>query len=581
MTDDIKRIPYGISNFKQLRQENLYYVDKTQYIPRMEMAGHFLFFIRPRRFGKSLFLNMLAAYYDLEGQAEWDQLFGGLYIHEHPTRERGLYEMLKFDFSQVGGTIDTLEENVNTYCGHVLDDFARKYGHLYPEWFVGNVEKEADYKGKIDLICTTARRLGHRLYLIIDEYDNFTNDVLAAYGEDTYHRLTHATGFYRDLFKKFKPNFDRILMLGVSPVTMDDLTSGYNIATAITMDPRFNMMLGFSEDDVRQMIGYYREAGLIEQTEDELLDDMRPWYDNYCFAKASLTRDPKMFNSDMVLYYLNHLVNRQQPPAQMTDPNTKTDYKKMRRLISLDGTGTYRASVINRIAEEGGILGTVAESFPAERLIDQDLFVSLLYYYGMLTIGDRIGAMLRLVIPNNNVRCQYYDYLLEEYRRIQPVDTSQIALLFHHAALDGQWRPLLDFIGRQYHDTTAIRSLIEGERNLQGFMNAYLTLTPYWMTQPEVELEHGYCDFFLMPELDRYPMVQHSYILELKYLKPDATEAEAQAQWQEAVAQIRCYAQGRVVRLLQRTTQLHLIIAQVRGYTWERVEEIRHIISPG
>ena len=576
MTDDIKRIPYGISSFKQLRQNNFYYVDKTQYIPRLEMAGNFLFFIRPRRFGKSLFLNMLAAYYDLEGQEEWDELFGGLYIHEHPTREHGLYQVLRLDFSQAGGTIDTLHENFGSYVSAQLNEFIKKYAKYYDEDFKDSVLAMDSYNFKLDSICAAARHLGHRLYLIVDEYDNFTNDVLAAYGEDTYHQLTHATGFYRDLFKKFKPNFDRILMLGVSPVTMDDLTSGYNIATAITMHPRFNMMLGFSEQEVRQMIGYYREAGLISQTDDELLDDMRPWYDNYCFAKASLTRDPKMFNSDMVLYYLNHLVDTGEKPEEMTDPNTKTDYKKMRRLISLDGTGTYRASVINRIAEEGGILGTVAESFPAERLIDQDLFVSLLYYYGMLTIGDSIGAMLRLVIPNNNVRCQYYDYLLEEYRRIQPVDTSQIALLFHHAALDGQWRPLLDFIGRQYHDTTAIRSLIEGERNLQGFMNAYLTLTPYWMTQPEVELEHGYCDFFLMPELDRYPMVKHSYILELKYLRQDATGTEAQAQWQDAVGQIRRYAQGRMVRLLQRTTQMHLIIAQVRGYTWERVEEIEN-----
>ena len=574
MTDDIKRIPYGVSDFKQLRRDNLYYVDKTMFIPRLEWAGHFLFFIRPRRFGKSLFLNMLAAYYDIEGGSEWDQLFGGLYIHEHPTREKGLYQVLRLDFSQAGGDIDTLEESVGMYCGHILDDFARKYGHLYPEWFTDKVVAESNYRGKLELICTTARRLGHRLYLIIDEYDNFTNSILAEYGEATYHKLTHATGFYRDLFKKFKPNFDRILMLGVSPVTMDDLTSGYNIATAITMNPRFNMMLGFSEDEVRQMISYYREVGLIDRTEDEIVEDMRPWYDNYCFAKASLHRDPKMFNSDMVLYYLNSLIGTGSEPRQMIDPNTKTDYKKMRRLISLDGTGTYRADIINRIAEQGYVLGTVEESFPAERLTDQDLFISLLYYYGMLTIGDSVGARLKLIIPNNNVRCQYYDYLLEEYRRIHPVDTLPLGDAFDRAAFDGQWQPLLDYIGRQYHDTTAIRSLIEGERNLQGFMNAYLTLTPYWMTQPEVELDHGYCDFFLMPELDRYPMVRHSYILELKYLRQEATEAEAAAQWQEAVAQIRRYAQGRVVRLLQRSTQLHLIIAQVRGYTWERVEEI-------
>jgi len=574
MTSDVKRIPYGISDFKQLRRNNFYYVDKTMFLPRMEQAGNFLFFIRPRRFGKSLFLNMLSAYYDVEGQQEWDELFGGLFIHEHPTRERGTYQVLKLDFSQAGGTLETLYENFGTYCCAQLDRFVIKYERFYEpgfkEWILGM----KNFNAKLDNICSAARQLGCRLYLIVDEYDNFTNDILAEHGERIYHSLTHATGFYRDLFKKFKPNFDRILMLGVSPVTMNDLTSGYNIALPITMDPDFNMMLGFSEAEVRELIGYYRSVGAVSQTADELIDDMRPWYDNYCFAEESLSTDPKMFNSDMVLYYLNAVIKSGKRPTQIVDPNTLTDYKKLKKLISLDGTGSYRAGIINRIAEQGYIIGHVEESFPAERLTDQSLFVSLLYYYGMLTLGDSIGVMQKLIIPNNNVRQQYYGYLMEEYQHIHPVDMSELGMLFHYAALDGEWRPLMDYVGRAYHDATAVRSLIEGERNLQGFMNAYLTLTPYWLVQPETELAHGYCDFFLMPDLSRYPMVQHSYIVELKYLKQDATEQEAQTQWQEAVEQIRRYAQDRRVAGYIGHTRLHLVIAQVRGYTWQRVEEI-------
>ena len=495
-------------------------------------------------------------------------------MHGHPTRERGLYQVLKLDFSQAGGNLETLYEHFDTYCCAQLDRFVVKYEKYYEPGFKEWIRGMKNFNAKFDNICSAARDKGLRLYLIIDEYDNFTNDVLAEYGERVYHSLTHATGFYRDLFKKFKPNFDRILMLGVSPVTMDDLTSGYNIARAITMAPEFNTMLGFSETEVRQMIRYYQQAGLISQTEDELVEDMRPWYDNYCFAVESLGRDPKMFNSDMVLYYLMNVIDMGKRPTQIIDPNTRTDYKKMKKLISLDGTGTYRAGIINKIAEQGYIIGKVEESFPAERLTDQSLFVSLLYYYGMLTISDSIGAMLKLIIPNNNVREQYYGYLMEEYQRINPADTTELSMRFHYMALDGDWRPLLDYIGQAYHDATAVRSLIEGERNLQGFMNAYLTLTPYWMTQPETELSHGYCDFFLMPDLARYPMVQHAYILELKYRKQDATEQEAQTQWQEAVEQIKRYAEDRKVRHYISDTQLHLIIAQVRGYTWERVEEI-------
>ena len=573
MTDDIKRIPYGVSDFKQLRRDNLYYVDKTMFIPRLEWAGHFLFFIRPRRFGKSLFLNMLAAYYDIEGGSEWDQLFGGLYIHEHPTREKGLYQVLRLDFSQAGGDIDTLEEGVGMYCGHILDDFARKYGHLYPEWFTDKVVAESNYRGKLELICTTARRLGHRLYLIIDEYDNFTNSILAEYGEATYHKLTHATGFYRDLFKKFKPNFDRILMLGVSPVTMDDLTSGYNIATNITARGSFNQMLGFSEEDVRQMFNYYSEAGWLKGDVEAMIEEMKPWYDNYCFAKEGLS-ESRMFNSDMVLYYLSNQIRNGHAPDEMVSPNARTDYQKMKRLIQLDRLEPQRKSIIYQIAEEGYIDSRLVPYFPASEMVKFDNFVSLLYYYGMLTIAGTNGLMLRLGIPNNNVRRQYYGYLLEEYDRIRPADHRRIDQAFQQAALSGAWKPLIEAIADEYEKTCAVRCLIEGERNLQGFFTAYFTLGTYYLTAPELELSHGYCDFFLLPDLGRYPVVAHSYILELKYLKADATADEAETQWAEAVAQVRHYAGDAKVRLLQGTTQMHLVVAQFRAHQLTRTEEV-------
>jgi hypothetical protein len=258
----------------------------------------------------------------------------------------------------------------------------------------------------------------------------------------------------------------------------------------------------------------------------------------------------------------------------MIDPNTRTDYAKMRKLIQLDTLDNYRRGIIHQVAEKGFVVSRLQESFDASRLADRENFISLLFYYGMLTIGGIDGADLRLIIPNNNVRLQYYDWLLREYDRIAEIDTFRMKEVFKRAALDGEWRPMTEHLGKTYEDSSSVRQLMEGERNLQGFMTAMLSLNPYYLAAPEMEMNHGYCDFFLMPELDRYPMVQHSYILELKYLRQDATEAEAQAQWQDAVGQIRRYAQGRMVRLLQRTTQLHLIIAQVRGYTWERVEEI-------
>ncbi len=571
----IRRLPYGISDFKQLRRDNFYFVDKTRYIPVMEDTDNFLFLIRPRRFGKSIFLSMLRAYYDINERDNFQKLFADLWIADHPTPEQGKYQVLYFDYSQIGGTSDELEHNFEEYCCNILDFFARDYAPFYPEGFLDGVLSRKKYRNKFTFIHESARRTGAQLYLIIDEYDNFTNTVLNEEGEAIYHALTHANGFYRDIFKQYKPTFSRILMMGVSPVTMDDLTSGFNIASNISMRPEFNMMLGFSEDDVRAMIRYYQAMGRLEgYTEEALIEEMKPWYDGYCFSRTSLTRDPKMFNCDMVLYYLNRVMQTGRSPREMIDPNTRTDYAKMRKLIQLDTLDNYRRGIIHHIAENGYVIGRLQESFDASRLVDRENFISLLFYYGMLTIGGVEGARLRLTIPNNNVRRQYYDWLLREYQGIARIDISHLNDVYDGAALRGEWRPMLEALADAYRETTSVRQLIEGERNLQGFMNAYLSFNPYYLVAPEVELNHGYCDFFLMPDFIHYPMVAHSYILELKYLKADATEAEAQKQWAEAVDQIRSYAEGPRVRQLIGSTQLHLLILQIRGHEPLRMEKV-------
>ena len=576
MSNDFKLIPYGISDFKQVREENKYLVDKTRFFEQMELAGNFLFLVRPRRFGKSLFLNMLEAYYDINEKDNFDKLFHGLYVADHPTDYRNRYQVMHLDFSQVGSDVERLQDNFDFYLSISCESFAEKYARFYPGGFVDEVKRIPRGEQKLNYINFTARRSGCNLYLIVDEYDNFTNNVLNIKGQEAYHALTHGTGFYRDVFKLFKGMFDRIIMLGVSPITLDDLTSGYNIALNITMDPRFNQMLGFSEDDVRQMIRYYKEVGAIkpEVTEDSIIADMKPWYDNYCFAKACFDKEPSMFNSDMVCYYLSNLIGLGQRPDEIVDPNTMSDYGKMKRLIEIDQLEGDRLNVIHDIAEHGFIYGQIVSHFPAERMMEFGNFVSLLYYYGMLTIGGVVGDRLKLIIPNNNVRLQYYQYLLDEYSSIHSIDISDLDDAFDEAALEGDWQPLISFICKAYHDTTAIRQLIEGERNLQGFMNAYLTLTNYYLVAPEMEFSHGYCDFFLLPNYAVYPMVRHSYILELKYLKADATDAEADRQWSEAQEQIKTYAADKKLQSMLHGTQLHPIVVQIKGYDLVRFEEI-------
>ena len=573
MATAYKALPYGISNFRRIREENYYFVDKSSYIPVLEDAASFLFLIRPRRFGKSLFLSMLRYYYDIEEKDNFARLFDGLWIGQHPTQWQGKFQVLHLDFSQTGGDIETLDKNFDDYMIVQYRAFAEKYAAYYPAGYLEGLARYDTASAIMNYVHSAAQRQGCKLYLIVDEYDNFTNTVLNEQGEAIYHAMTHASGFYRDVFKKFKGNFDRILMLGVSPVIMDDVTSGYNIATSITMDGRFNQMLGFSETEVREMIRYYQSVGVLQADEDSLIAEMKPWYDGYCFSKSVVYTDPKMFNCDMVSYYLRYYIQHGCAPEEMLDRNTQTDYGKLDKLIQLDKLDGDRKGVLLEVAEKGSTIGIVADSFPAAQLTDPDMFKSLLFYYGMVTLTGLRGNKMILSIPNNNVRRQYYDYLLREYRKICPVNVSELSNAYDDAALDGDWRPMIDYILKAYRDTTSVRSLIEGERNLQGFMNAYLSLNPYYLTAPEVELNHGYCDFFLMPDLVRWPMVKHSYILELKYLPVNATDEKAEEQWQEALRQIRTYAQGEKVRLLTAGTELHPIVAQIKGYEALRVEE--------
>lgn len=569
-----RALPYGISDFRRIRRENYYLVDKSSFITKLEETASFLFLIRPRRFGKSLFLSMLRYYYDIAEKDNFQELFKGLWIADHPTWNQGRFQVMHIDFSQIGGTIDELTENFDGYMRMKFTNFARKYAAYYPKDYLDELNKYSSASDIMNYVHDAAKDQGCPLYLIVDEYDNFTNTVLNEKGENIYHAMTHASGFYRDVFKKFKGNYDRILMMGVSPVTLDDLTSGYNIATSITMDSRFNQMLGFSETEVREMIRYYQEAGVLQADEEQLITEMKPWYDGYCFSDEVIYTDPKMFNCDMVTYYLNSFIQSGRAPKEMIDRNTSMDYAKLNNLIKLDQLDGNRKGVLLEIAEKGSITGKVANSFPAAQLTDPEMFKSLLFYYGMLTFTDDYGIEQELGIPNNNVRKQYYEFLLREYQNLRPVDLSGLIRCYREAALNGNWHPMMDYILQAYHDTTSVRSLIEGERNLQGFMNAYLNLNTYYLTAPEVELNHGYCDFFLMPDLIRWPMVKHSYILELKYLSISDTEEKAEKQWAEAVEQIKQYGQGKKVQLLTSGTQLHLIVAQIQGYEKKRVEEI-------
>lgn len=584
----VKQVPYGVADFAMVIEQNLYYVDKTMFIPELEKQPRNLFFTRPRRFGKSMFLSMLYSYYDCTQSHKFQSLFGNLWIGQHPTPLQGKYQVLFLDFSQITGNIDKLETKFNSYLSINLDAFVRQYSEYY-QAEMEEILAQEDFEEKMELIFKAAKAHQYHLYLIIDEYDNFTNVILNERGENVYHAITHADGFYLDVFKKFKGNFERIFMMGVSPVTLDDVTSGFNIGWNISIKPEFDEMLGFSTTDVVEMFTYYKKHGSIpaDSDIDAIVNDMKPWYDNYCFAKQALKKKTRMFNCDMVLYYLRNYMDAGCPPEEMIDPNTRTDYGKMKKLLQFDKLDGERKGIIRKIAEEEQIVTQLYESFSAYQIPKAEIFPSLLFYYGMLTIKGTRGSKLILGIPNNNVRKQYYGYLEEEYQAKAYVDVNQLTDYYYDMAYDGKWEEGLRFMADAYAKVSSVRDGIEAERNLQGFFMAYLNLNDYYITAPELELNHGYCDFFLLPDLTHYAS-QHSYILELKVLSKkdfsaivegELTEdgkpmTKAEKQWREAVEQIHRYAEAPRVEALRQGTKLHLIIMQFEGWELKRMEEV-------
>ena len=572
---NIRQIPYGVADFESVISDNCYYVDKTMFLSELESQPRTQIFIRPRRFGKSLFISMMRAYYDKANADRFDELFGSLWVGKHPTPLRNKYQVMYFDYSRAGSNYERLEDNFNAYsCGR-LDTFIRRYRDDYPQSTVDAVLKSDFAPEKLNLINNAAEELRLPLFLIIDEYDNFTNIVLNEQGESVYHAITHASGFYREIFKLFKGMFDRIFLTGVSPVTLDDLTSGFNIGWNLSTHPALDKMLGFSTDDVRTMFNYYKVVGMLPAhcNVEAMIEEMRPWYDNYCFSEDCLEDPGRVFNCDMVLYYLRNFTSYGRSPKNMLDPNTKTDYSKLRKLIQLDQLDGNRRGVLAEIISEGQITATLHESFSAMEMTKPDYFPSLLFYYGMLTIKGAEGSMPILGIPNNNVRIQYYNYLLENLDRNSNVAYQQLKKGFTAMAFDGQWHATLQYMADCYRNMSSVRDSIEGERNIQGFFLAYFSLNDYYYTAPELELQHGYCDFFLLPNLTHYK-TNHSYIIEMKYLPKKDYAEKSEAQWQEAVEQINGYAAAPRVEALRQGTTLHKIVMQFAGWELMRMEDV-------
>ncbi|MCP4153680.1 MAG: AAA family ATPase, partial [bacterium] len=343
--NSVKQIPYGIADYAVIRNENYYYVDKTHYLPKIEKAGKYLFFIRPRRIGKSLFMAVMEGYYDIQYKDRFDDYFKGTWIHENPTPERGEYLVFKLNFSAVNPAPGKIEDSFLNYTRNMARSFLTSYAHFFKE-NKKSLEKRvllqttaSDILGNIIALCNDSNC---KIYIIVDEYDNFSNTILATSGKKAYEDLTHGEGFFRAFFNVLKAGtsninapISRLFISGVSPVTMDDVTSGFNTGKNISIEPEFNCMLGFTEDDVTAMIEYYGKQGMIKHDAAYLLDIMTEWYGHYLFTE-DIEHCVTMFNSDMVLYFMDYYLRRNKPPKDLIDRNVRIDYGKLRHLIVLD-----------------------------------------------------------------------------------------------------------------------------------------------------------------------------------------------------------------------------------------------------
>ncbi|GHT78640.1 hypothetical protein FACS189464_2440 [Bacteroidia bacterium] len=542
-TKKFKRLPYGNSDFKRIIFENYAYVDKTQYIEMLENEPNpNQFFIRPRKFGKSLFFMTLSYYYDLNEAENFDKLFGGLYIGKHPTPERNLYAVMRFDFSGLDtsseqGFVKSFSEKVeDTVCG-----FLSAYRNIIPDsrYLIQKISDERRGIGALQIAFNAVESIGKGIYVIIDEYDHFANDLIAMgkhLGKDLYKTMIAANGIVRDFYERIKDAtkssiVNRTFITGISPVMLDDLTSGYNIATNLTLHEKYNAMMGFTKKEVDWLM---HETGV---NPDFINVDMEAYYDGYLFNKNGADR---VYNPAMILYFFNQIVDLHSVPDSIIDENLKTDYGRLQKLTQNDGN---RATLI-QIIKEDGIVAEVMKKFSIDTLNDTDYFISLLFYMGLLTIKEPVMNKVRLGIPNYSIRTLYWEYIMKLVREHSPemtIETRYLDEAVTALAMEGNVERFISYVSENAFGKLSAHDLQQfDEKYIKILLLAYLFMSRIYVPMSEYEAVPGRADIYLQrsPTL---PQIKYEWVFELKYCKADAKESEITAKSEKGQEQIRQY----------------------------------------
>jgi len=556
------KFPYGLSDFGTLIQDGYWYQDRTDRIPQLEDAGRQLIFIRPRRFGKSLLLSMLEHYYDLNRADQFAALFGGLAIGREPTALHNQFFVMKWDFSLVKaqGEIGAIEAALHRH----LNDRVTQCVADYAPWWTRAITLCPDNAiSSLESLLAAVRATPHKLYLLIDEYDNFANEVLmAGQGQGHYESLLYGEGLLKTVFKMVKAaaggmGLDRVFITGVSPVVLSDMTSGYNVGKNIYLEAAFNDLCGFTEPEIAAVLERLAADG-ADWLPAAALDTMRTFYNGYRFSEDATE---SLYNPTLSLYFLDGLRRHGRPPSQLLDENLAMDRNKLAYIARLPHGEELLVAALS--GDDQVVIPQLARRFGVEDMLravkDQPFMASLLYYFGILTLaGQGTLGELTLKIPNLVARALYVERLrdlwLPGYEERETAQGAAKALY-----LRGDPAPLCDFIESRYFLVLSNRDYRWTNELLIKF--AFLTLLfddRLYMAVSELETDRGYADLALIvrPDMRRFQALD--LLLEFKYLglkDLGLTGEQVRAQPREALAALPAV-----------TARLDEAATQARGY---------------
>ncbi|RLC19492.1 MAG: hypothetical protein DRI57_07090 [Deltaproteobacteria bacterium] len=534
------------------------------------------FFLRPRRFGKSLWLSVLQYYYDINDKDRFEEMFKDTYIFDHPTKERNSYLIMAFNFAAVNPDIRYLEESFEQNGRTVVKDFLLRYDRFFTDKEREEILSLNRTENRLGELFTLITRKKLKLHMFIDEYDNFANTILSTSGKSEYEKLTRGQGFFRFFFNLLKTatsgkgsGLDRLFLTGVSPVTMDDVTSGMNIGKNLSRTSTFNEMAGFTDAEVRAFLSHYTESGMCDPDKELCLEIMKTWYDHYQFSNHAENR---LFNPDMVLHFLLELLDNNDLPEELIDQNIRIDYTKLRHLMLTDRKLNGNFSELRKIIENGETRARIQASFPLEHLAYPRNFVSLLFYFGLLTVKAVQGERHLLSIPNLAVRKLMYEYIRDAFddTDVFRIDMWKLGDMMHEMAYHGDWKPVFAFIAAETEAQTSVRNYLDGERAVQMFLLAYLNISNYYLCHTEREMSKGYSDIFLEPFVAKFPDMRYGYLIEMKYVtRSEYTEEVKLEKIRQARDQLRKYANDDKLSKLSQAYTLVRVILVYRG--WELV----------